>query len=206
MRAAHFLTCGHPSTRSLRLLPQNDKIVCLWERGSPTTESNGSPPGWKGTAGCHRFIQPRPSGLPAAAQRRTIGVVARGRIEGLRPRRWNAGGLLPYRYRCTGSFRREGCPAAPLCGSRRGAGWSFRHNGVPGTPRWRPYTRVLSGVPGTPRWGAICPSAQWRARHAPVSFGSRVPGGGFGNRYGYHRHMDAELVTSLDRAQLGELG
>jgi hypothetical protein len=37
----------------------------------------------------------RPSGPPPAAQRRTIGAVVREMIEGLRPRRWHAGGLPP---------------------------------------------------------------------------------------------------------------
>ena len=82
-----------------------------------------------------RFRRPRPSGPPSAFQRRTIGMVARRKIEGLRPRRWPAGGLLPNRSSRTGTLCREGCPAAPLCGSFRVAGRSFRHNGVPGTPR-----------------------------------------------------------------------
>jgi len=37
-----------------------------------------------------------------AAQRRTIGVVARWFLEGLRPRRWHADGLLLNWNRCTG--------------------------------------------------------------------------------------------------------
>ena len=109
-------------------------------------------------SGCHRRCVPehRPSGppqlTPRAAQRRTIGVIARWTIEGLRPRRWYAGGLPRCRNSRTGALYREGCPAAPLCGTCRVAGWSFRHN----------------GVPGTPRWGAIPPQVQGRLRHAPV--------------------------------------
>ena len=75
------------------------------------------------------------AGLHPAAQRRTIGVVARRWIGGLRPRRWHAGGLLRGVNSRTGTLYREGCPAAPLCGSCRVAGRSVRHNGVPGTPR-----------------------------------------------------------------------
>ena len=67
-------------------------------------------------------LRPRPSGLPPASQRRTIGVVVRRMIEGNRPRRWHAGGLRRGVERCTGSFCREGCPAAPLCGACRAAG------------------------------------------------------------------------------------
>ena len=92
----------------------------------------------------HGVPEHRPSGPPEAAQRRTIGVIARRLRKGLRPRRWCAGGLLPSRYSRTGTLYREGCPAAPLCGAHRVAGRSSRHN----------------GVPGTPRWGAIFPRAQ----------------------------------------------
>jgi hypothetical protein len=67
------------------------------------------------------FPQHRPSGPPLATQRHTIGVVARRMIEGLKPRRWRAGGLPPSGSRCTGSLCRGGCPAAPLCGAGRAA-------------------------------------------------------------------------------------
>ena len=65
------------------------------------------------TGSCSAFAcvpEPRPSGPPLAAQRRTIGVVARGMIAGLRPPRRRAGGLHRGVERCTGAFCREGCP------------------------------------------------------------------------------------------------
>ena len=54
----------------------------------------------------------RPSVAPTAWSRE-------GRLEGLRPRRWHAGGLPRCRERCTGRFHREGCPvgSCALCGA-----------------------------------------------------------------------------------------
>ena len=56
------------------------------------------------------FPQHRPSDPPSAGQRRTIGVVARRMIDGLRPRRWCAGGLPRGLERCTETVYRGDCP------------------------------------------------------------------------------------------------
>ncbi len=69
-------------------------------------------------------------GGPASSHRRGR---SGGEIEGLRPRRWDAGGLLLSRKRT--ASRSRGSPAAPLCAACRVAGRVYRHNGVPGTPR-----------------------------------------------------------------------
>ncbi len=74
------------------------------------TRRPGAPAFWSAAADA--------AGGPASR----ISVVARRIIEGLRPRRSRAGGLHPNWDICTGSFCREGCPAAPLCGAGRAAG------------------------------------------------------------------------------------
>ncbi len=56
------------------------------------------------------FPEPRPSGPPSAAQRRTIGVVERRTIEGLRPRRWHADGLPRHVHSRTGRRLPEVAP------------------------------------------------------------------------------------------------
>jgi len=68
---------------------------------APVCEAGSALPG---------FPEHRPSGSPPATQRRTIGAVARGMIEGLRPRRWHAGGLLRGRNSCTGRRLPGGAP------------------------------------------------------------------------------------------------
>jgi len=121
------LISAHRSHRWTRIPPQHHRLPQMTQMDADFI------------AGLCRFsigvLELRPSGPPPATQRRTIGVVVRRMIEGLRPRRWHAGGLPPNRNRYTGTLYREGCPAAPLCGSCRFAGRSSLHNGVPGTPR-----------------------------------------------------------------------
>ena len=56
-----------------------------------------------------------------------------------------SGGLLRCRKnRPRGATR--GSPVAPLCAARRGAGWWFLHNGVPGTPPHAPIPRSVEGL------------------------------------------------------------
>ena len=103
------------------------------------------------TSPCHH--SPRPSGPLSASQRRTIGAVARTMIEGLRPRRWHAGGLPRSRERCTGRRLPE---VAPLDVVRR------ENHCVGGRQEQRQGRHARCGV--------ICPQAQmrrgfgWRSR------------------------------------------
>jgi hypothetical protein len=39
------------------------------------------------------------------------------------------------------------CPVAPLCGMRCVSGWSYRHNSVPGTSRWRMFPTCPGAAP-----------------------------------------------------------
>ena len=90
-----------------------------------------------------RNLYVAPQGTPAfwdagshpASQRRTSTVVAwwkSGRAATTLLGRRRPASDVENRPR---SSRREGCPAAPLCGAYRVAGRPSLHNGVPGTPR-----------------------------------------------------------------------
>ena len=58
------------------------------------------------------------------------------------------------------------CPVAPLCGTLRVAGWSCRHNGVPGTSRWGVFPACPGSAPGPGDLGAVrrCDGADPQAR------------------------------------------
>jgi len=99
----------------------------LWSPGKPWRLGTGGSPRRYNRRQQQRFWLPGASafwdaGLHPASQRRTSSVVARWKWEYLRPRCSCAGGLLPSRDSRTGTLYREGCPAAPLCGSSRAAG------------------------------------------------------------------------------------
>jgi len=94
-----------------------------------------------GMGGCSGFagvLQPRPSGPPSAAQRRTIGAVARRTIEGLRPRRSGEPMPMGTRWeRCQAPFRDEKRArhrVRVLSRKWRVAGRSSRHIPCPARP------------------------------------------------------------------------
>jgi len=101
------------------------------------------------------FPDPRPSGPPPAVQRRPIDVVASGAIEGLRPCRWTAGGLLRCLESPSGAFPPRGSPAPPLCAACRVAWGSTRRNGVPGTPMIARCSRIRGGLGSIPGAAAV---------------------------------------------------
>jgi hypothetical protein len=134
------------------------------------------------------FASRPPSVAPSARSRG-------GDRRGLRPRRWDAGGLLRGLSSLTGTVYRGGCPVSALCGAWRQPEAHHRHNAVPGTPRraqevdlrgrcldpallgarWErcqaPFrgekrARHRARVPST---GCGAGRARCRARHAPVS-------------------------------------
>ena len=92
------------------------------------------------------YPQPRPSGTPMASRRPSAARAAwsRGRLpDGLRPRcscerRPTSEPEEPFRYALPVE-----CPVAQLCGMYCGAGRSYLHNRVPGTPGGAPFPRAL---------------------------------------------------------------
>jgi len=84
-------------------------------RGSGASLQAGDDP--RGVAWCPGAPAFWSASCSEASQRRTIGAVARRRIERLRPRRWRAGGLPRGWKSCTGAVYRGGCPVSALCGA-----------------------------------------------------------------------------------------
>jgi hypothetical protein len=133
----------YPRTRHLfYCAPLESAGACCWQdvprRHIPKPHWQVSPPSPRAhpaQAVAADMRQPRPSGPPLAPQRRAISVVVRkeaGRsATTLMTRRRPPS--EPEQLEC-GALPVE-CPASALCEARRSAGWSFRHNAVPGSSR-----------------------------------------------------------------------
>jgi len=147
-RAARFLTCGDPSTRSLCSLAQGDKVGCRWERGSSTTESKGlhrARRAWFAVTGSissgHLGRRRRPSVAPSARSRG-------GNVEDCDHADGTpAASLVSGRSALDRAYR--GCPLDVLriatgCVSARN--WKNVKDGTPGVA---PYARALRGGYGS---------------------------------------------------------
>ena len=154
-------------------------IACPGDRGTQRHVGNVSP-----SSGVPEH---RPSGPPPAAQRRTIGVVVRRTIEGLRPRRWHAGGLLPSRYSRTGRRLPEvapldvfrgatGCLSAPPGKTSRTARPVGRHKSTdPGAgPRHAPVGRHIVWIQGRPRHTPVCVLVVLSREHVGLALTGRA--------------------------------
>jgi len=160
-----------------------------WEPASGScTTANPARPGGRWSCACSerrcpcRCSQPRPSGPPPAAQRRTSSVVIRGGREvcdhaaRTPAASWRAGRDAPGRCR-------RGLPGSQLCGARHLTGGSFLHNSEPGTPRWALVLRVLGAPLPLPLSSA---PALWSASCGPASPEQPLSGHKVGGTSGWY--------------------
>ena len=123
--AGRFTEQKEPSRGPGRRLPRCYGSGARRRRGVPERRPSDPPP-----------VRRRPSVAPSARSRGGDG-------EGLRPRRWHAGGLSRRGSSCTGAVYRGGCPVRHCAERGVQPGGHRRHNVKPGTPRCGPYARVF---------------------------------------------------------------
>jgi hypothetical protein len=118
---------------------------CLAPHGDATTVPVAVPDG---------FCEPRPSGTPGRRWRPDVPASPeqRGRTEVT----GRSVTTLLARRRPLSELGQPNqivlpveCPVAQLCGALRGAGWSYRHNCVPGTSRWRVFSACPAAAAAT---------------------------------------------------------